>query len=252
MLKYIFYLLLLSTSLSWGQEEDRQRKLEAQKARLQDEIRLQEQLLKQEKKKEKSAVGVIVQQTVKINLQQKLINTTAKQAKVLGNSMYINQVNVNNLKKDLKVLKDDYSKMIVKSYKSRSEQSKAMFLLSSENFLQAYKRAQYMKQYSSYRKMQGEEIKSKTKDLENFNNKLSAQKQEKVKLIAEGEKEKKELEKAKQEQQIVVNSIKKDKNKIIADIKKKQKESKSIERQIDRLIREAIAAANKKVGSRHR
>ena len=249
MLKYIFYLLLLSTSLSWGQEEDRQRKLEAQKARLQDEIRLQEQLLKQEKKKEKSAVGVIVQQTVKINLQQKLINTTAKQAKVLGNSMYINQVNVNNLKKDLKVLKDDYSKMIVKSYKSRSEQSKAMFLLSSENFLQAYKRAQYMKQYSSYRKMQGEEIKSKTKDLENFNNKLSAQKQEKVKLIAEGEKEKKELEKAKQEQQIVVNSIKKDKNKIIADIKKKQKESKSIERQIDRLIREAIATANKKVGN---
>ena len=97
MLKYIFCLLLLSTTLSWGQEEDRQRKLEAQKARLQDEIRLQEQLLKQEKKKEKSAVGVIVQQTVKINLQQKLINTTAKQAKVLGNSMYINQVNVNNL-----------------------------------------------------------------------------------------------------------------------------------------------------------
>ena len=249
MLKYIFYLLLLSTSLSWGQEEDRQRKLEAQKARLQEEIRMQEQLLKQEKKKEKSAVGVIVQQTVKINLQQKLINTTAKQAKVLGNSMYINQVNVNNLKKDLKVLKEDYSKMIVKSYKSRSEQSKAMFLLSSENFLQAYKRAQYMKQYSSYRKMQGEEIKSKTDQLENYNNKLSVQKQEKVKLIAEGEKEKKELEKAKQEQQIVVNSIKKDKNKIIADIKKKQKESKSIERQIDRLIREAIAAANKKVGN---
>jgi hypothetical protein len=31
--------------------------------------------------------------------------------------------------------------MIVKSYKSRSSESRAMFLLSSENFLQAYKRA---------------------------------------------------------------------------------------------------------------
>jgi hypothetical protein len=29
--------------------------------------------------------------------------------------------------------------MIVKSYKSRSEQSRAMFILSSENFLQTYK-----------------------------------------------------------------------------------------------------------------
>lgn len=250
MLKYILcFLVLLSTSLSWGQEEDRQRKLEAEKARLQEEIRQQEQLLKKEKKKEKSVTTVVVQQTAKINLQQKLINTTAKQAKVLGNSMYINQVNVNRLKKELKELKEDYAEMIVKSYKSRSEQSKAMFLLSSENFLQAYKRAQYMKQYSNFRRMQGEEIKVKATQLEQFNNKLLVQKQEKVKLIAESEKEKQELEKAKKEQQVLLNSIKKDKNKIIADIKKKQKESKAIEKQIDRLIRESIAAANKKAGN---
>jgi septal ring factor EnvC (AmiA/AmiB activator) len=44
-------------------------------------------------------------------------------------------------------------------------------------------------------------------------------------------------------------SIKKDKGKIIADIRKKQKESKAIEKQIDRLIRESIAAANKKAGN---
>ena len=245
----IYFLLLLFSSFSWAQEEDKQRKLEQQKARIQEEIRAQELLLKQQKTKEKSVTTVVVQQTTKIKLQQKLINITSKQAKVLGNSMYINQVSVNNLKKDLKILKEDYAKMIVKSYKSRSEQSKAMFLLSSENFLQAYKRAQYMKQYSSFRKMQGEEIKTKTNELENYNNKLSIQKQEKVKLIAESEKEKQELEKQKQEQTRLLNSIKKDKGKIIADIKKKQKEAKSIERQIERLIREAIAAANKKAGN---
>ena len=250
MSKYIIcFLLILSTSISWGQEEERQRKLEEQKERLQKEIRDQEKLLQGQKTKEKSVVKVVVQQTAKINLQQKLINTTAKQAKVLGNSMYINQINVNRLKEDLKILKEDYAKMILKSYKSRSEQSKAMFLLSSENFLQAYKRAQYMKQYSSFRKMQGEEIKAKTKELEQFNNKLSGQKQEKVKLIAESEKEKQALEKDKQEQQRLLSSIKKDKGKIIADIKKKQKESRNIERQIDRLIRESIAAANKKAGN---
>lgn len=245
----IYFLLLLFNSFSWAQEEDRQRKLEEQKAKIQEEIRAQEQLLKQQKTKERSVTTVVVQQTTKIKLQQKLINTTAKQAKVLGNSMYINQVSVNNLKKDLKILKEDYAKMIVKSYKSRSEQSKAMFLLSSENFLQAYKRAQYMKQYSSFRKIQGEEIKAKTIELENFNNKLALQKQEKVKLIVESEKEKQELEKQKQEQTRLLNSIKKDKKQIIADIKKKQKEAKSIERQIERLIREAIAAANKKIGN---
>ena len=43
--------------------------------------------------------------------------------------------------------------------------------------------------------------------------------------------------------------IKKDKVKIIAEIKRKQKETKAIERQIERLIRESIAATNKKAGN---
>ena len=163
--------------------------------------------------------------------------------------MYINQVKVNQLKKDLAILKEDYSNMIEKSYKSRSEESRAMFILSSDNFLQAYKRAQYMKQYSTFRKMQGEEIKEKTAQLEVYNNKLGKQKKEKEKLIAESEKEKQELEKERQEQQRLLQKIKKDKSKIIAEIRKKQKESRAIEKQIDRLIREAIAAANKKAGN---
>ena len=250
MFRYIIcFLVCITTTISWGQEEERQRKLEEQKERIQNEIREQQRLLQGQKTKEKSVVKVVVQKTAKINLQQKLINTTAKQAKVLSNSMYINQINVNRLNADLKILKADYSKMILKSYKSRSEQSKAMFLLSSENFLQAYKRAQYMKQYSSFRKLQGEEIKAKTTELERYNNKLSGQKQEKVKLIAESEKEKQDLEKEKNEQQRLLSLIKKDKSKTIAEIKKKQKEAKSVERQIDKLIREAIATANKKAGN---
>ena len=87
--------------------------------------------------------------------------------------MYINQVQINKLKKDLVILKEDYAAMIVKSYKSRSQQSRVMFLLSSESFLQAYKRLQYMKQYSSYRRMQGDEIKDKTANLADYNLKLS-------------------------------------------------------------------------------
>jgi murein hydrolase activator len=244
--KFLLSLLFICmTSLLWSQESQ-QEKLEQRKAQIQQEIRENERLLQTVKKKEKSAVNVIVIQTNKIKLKEKLINTTEKQAKLLSNDMYINQIQINKLKRELKVLKEDYAKMIVKSYKSRSEESRAMFLLSSENFLQAYKRAQYMKQYTSFRKTQGEEIKSKSAELVQFNEKLDVQKIAKKKLIAENEKERLALEQEKQEQQKLVNSIKKDKNKIAADIKKKQKESKAIDRQIDRLIREAIAEANRK------
>jgi septal ring factor EnvC (AmiA/AmiB activator) len=233
------------TSLMWGQDSQ-QEKLEKRKAEIQQEILANEKLLQTVKKKEKSAVNVIVLQNNKIKLKEKLIQTTEKQTRILGNDMYINQMKINKLNKELVILKEDYAKMIVKSYKSRSEQSRAMFLLSSENFLQAYKRAQYMKQYTSYRKMQGEEIKAKTNELLGYNERLNIQKVEKKKLIAEKNQEKLSLEKEKREQLKLVNAIKKDKKKIIASIKKKQQESRAIDRQIDRLIREAIAEANRK------
>ena len=244
--KFLLSILFLClTSLVWGQESQ-QEKLEQRKAQILQEIRENESQLRSVKKKEKSAVTVVMLQANKIKLQEKLIKTTEKQAKVLGNDMYINQVKINKLKKELEVLKEDYARMIVKSYKSRSEESRAMFLLSSENFLQAYKRAQYMKQYSSFRKMQGEEIKSKSLELQDYNGRLAIQKKEKQKIIAEREKERLALEKQKKEQLRLVNAIKKDKNKIMAAIRKKQSETKAIDRQIDRLIREAIAEANRK------
>lgn len=233
------------TSLMWSQESQ-QEKLEQRKAQIQQEIKDNEKLLQSVKKKEKSAVSVVIVQANKIKLKEKLINTTARQAKLLTNDIYINQLQINKLNRELAALKEDYAKMIVKSYKSRSEQSRAMFILSSENFLQAYKRAQYLKQYTGYRKMQGEEIKDKTDQLAEHNQKLGSQKSAKQKLIEENEKERLSLLKAKQEQDKLVKSIKKDKNKIIADIRKKQQESRTIDRQIDRLIREAIAEANRK------
>lgn len=244
--KFLLSLILICmTSLMWSQESQ-QEKLEKRKAQIQQEIRDNERLLQSVKKKEKSAVSVVIVQANKIKLKEKLINTTQKQARLLSNDIYINQLKINKLNRELVVLKEDYAKMIVKSYKSRSEQSRAMFILSSNSFLQAYKRAQYMKQYTGYRKMQGVEIKSKSDQLTDYNERLGVQKSAKQKLIQENEKERLSLLKAKQEQDKLVKSIKKDKNKIAADIKKKQQEARAIDRQIDRIIREAIAEANRK------
>lgn len=246
--KYIFSLILICMTAIMSAQPT-QEKLEKRKAQILQEISEKEKQLQEMRSKEKSVATQLQVQTEKIKLKENLIHTTEKQTKLLNNDMYINQININRLKKELVILKEDYAEMIQKSYKSRSEQSRAMFLLSSENFLQAYKRAQYMKQYASYRKTQGEEIQSKSKELENYNDKIGVQKKEKEKLIQENEKERVALQKEKQEQQEIAKSIKKSKNQIAAEIKKKQQETRQIDKQIDRLIREAIAAANKKAAA---
>lgn len=247
--KVIIVLLFLFTSaLVWSQE-NQQEKLEQRKAEILREIREKEAQLQHVKSKEVSVKKQLEIQSEKIKLKEKLINTTEKQTKLLSNDMYLNQLTINRLKRELTVLKDDYAQMIVKSYKSRSEQSRAMFLLSSENFLQAYKRAQYMKQYASYRKNQGLEIQSKSEELVVHNQTLDVQKTAKQKLIEENEKERLVLEKEKQIQQELAKAIKKDKKQLLADIKKKQQETKNIDNQIAKLLRAAIAAANKKTAT---
>ena len=247
--KLILTLLFFCCTIQMYSQPPTQEELEERKAKIQLEIQEKEQLLQSVKSKEKSVVTQLQIQKEKIGLKEKLIKTTEKQTKLLGNDIYVNQIKINQLNKELEQLRKDYTAMILKSYKSRSEQSRAMFLLSSENFLQAYKRAQYMKQYASYRKMQGQEIEGKTKQLVGYTNKIVVQKTEKEKLIAENENEKKELVKEKKEQEKIASQIQKQKGKIIAEIKKKQQETKKIDAQIQKLIRETIAAANKKTAA---
>lgn len=236
-------------ALGYGQADQR-KKLEQRKAQILKEMKELQNLESQSKSKEKSVLGKIEENSTKIKLSERLISTTAKQTRLLTDDIYTNQLSINKLNRELKVLKEDYANMVVKAYKSRSEQSRIMFILSSEDFLQAYKRMQYMKQYASFRKVQGDEIRAKMAELETRVTTLSGQKKEKEVLLAESEKEKKTLEKDKQEQETLVKSIRKDKKKYAAEIKKKQQEAKDIDRKIDRMIKDAIAAANKKAAAK--
>ena len=185
MIRTLLTLLLISvTALSWGQNAE-QRKLEQKKAQIQKEIREFQELLNKESKKEKSVLAQINEKNAKIKLTQSLINTTERQTRLLSDDIYLNQKKVNKLNKELDVLKEDYANTLVKSYKSRSQQSRIMFILSSDSFLQAYKRLQYMKQYASFRKMQGEEIRDKMTELQANIDTLNAHKKEKQKLLAQ-------------------------------------------------------------------
>ena len=138
--------------------------------------------------------------------------------------------------------------MIVKSYKSKNQQSRIMFLLSSDNFKQAYKRLQYMKQYSDHQKQQGQEIKTKSEELQSINANLLVQKADKQKLINENRVVQKTLEEERKQHQALMTSIKKNINVYAAQIKAKQQEADRIDREIDKIIREAIVTSNKKAG----
>ena len=221
--------------------------LEAQRKKYQAEIVQLNKLLFNERKKEQNTMESLKDIKQKIEVRNKLIATIQDEAKLLSDEIYLNHRELNKLNRKLTALKADYADMIFKSYKSKSQQSRLMFLLSSQNFYQAYKRLEYLKQYTSFRKKQGEEFVLQSTEVKILNDSLSSQKRVKETLLVSEENQKKEIEqdKIKQENYIVI--IKKKESQYKRDIQKKIKDERTIVAKIDKLIKDEIAKANKKV-----
>jgi septal ring factor EnvC (AmiA/AmiB activator) len=205
-------------------------------------------LLFEGKKEQKSVLSVVEDLDFKIKVRKNLIKITNQQANLLTREISSNQTKISKLRDKLKVLKADYAEMIVKSYKSRSDQNKLMFLLSSTNFQQAYKRLQYIKQYADYQMQQAELIKTETAKMQALNIELLAQKKNKQILIEENKKAKSILDKDREQQSVLIQEIKSNLSQFTVQLKSKQTESKKIDKEIRKIIQAAIAASNKKAG----
>lgn len=241
---YLFLMAGLFT-LHVAAQVDKQKELEEKRQAILEEIKQINSLLFKTKKEEKSVLSQVEDLNQRIAATENLIRVTNQQANLLTRNINDNIDKITVLRDELKVMKADYAEMVRKSYKSKNQQSRIMFLLSSQNFLQAYKRVQYMKQYAAFRKKQGEGIKTKTEELQKLNAALIDQKKTKQSLIAENEKTKAQLSQERKNQQALVATLKKDESKFASQIRAKQKQADKIDRQIDALIKAAIEEANR-------
>lgn len=221
-----------------------QEALEAKREQLQKEIEQINLQLFDQKEKRGNVLEQMEALNQKIKVRQRLINVTNEQSNLLDRTINANVNAISELREALAKLKDDYALMIQKGYQSKIQQSKLMFLLSSDNFFQAFKRLQYIKQYTDFRRQQGEEIVIKTDTLQKLNIDLSAQRKQKERLIADNRSAKREMEQERNSQQSLLGSIRKDETKFASAIRDKQRETKEIDAQIEELIRSAIAADN--------
>lgn len=244
MLKRLFYISFLFFFIGFSQAQNR-KQLESKRRKLNREIRKVNKLLFQAKKKKNNALDDLKDLNQKINVRERLIETIKLEINTLSKEIAVNQKEINQLNRDLATLKKDYANMVFKSYKSKSQQSKTMFLLSSKSFYQAYKRLKYMKQYTGFRKKQGEEIITKANRVETLNDSLIQKKQIKEQLISVEKQQKTAIETDKSEQEKLISEIKNQEKKYKSDLQKKLKEERKIAAKIDNIIKKAIARSNR-------
>ena len=237
-----FFLVFFSCLSSFSQTK---RELEQQRKKLKKEISQVNTLLFNAQTKEKNVLEDLKDLTQKIAVRFALIEIINAETTLLATAIVKNKKEIEKLEKELAILKADYAGMIFKSYKSKSQQSRLMFVLSSQNFQQAYKRLEYMKQYTSFRKKQGEAIGVQTDIVRKMNDSLFFQKQLKDTLMLSEQDQKEKIELDKKDKERLVAAIKKKESKYRKEIENKIQAEKRLAEKIDKIIREEIAKANR-------
>lgn len=240
----VYFFVLLFMNLGFSQKNKKEQ-LELKRTQIEKEIKFINELLFSNKKKKKAVYSDIENLSFKIQRKEELVKLTNQQINLLDGEIKQNIQKEKALESDLLEVKKAYQDMILKSYKTKSGKSRLMFLLSSESFFQAYKRVQYIKQFTLFRKNQAMKISSLVSEIVQVNKELKSQKINKEDLLLNNRLVQKSLENEKKESNTIADDLRKKEKKYINQIAQKQKTSLEIDKEIERLIREAIAKSNK-------
>ena len=246
LLNKIYLLLFISLSLGVKAQnyQERQKQLEAQKISIKKEIQQINNLINDSRKKSRSLADELEDIQLKISVRDRLIRINNSQVNNLNNIISNQNERIADLEVDLKKLKDEYSKIVFSSYKKRSSEMKLMFLFASDNINQAFRRFQYFKQYSKYRKEQANKIVSLQEEISNNIDSLDKRKIEKQNVVKENQSVRQTLNQDRIQQNNLYNNLLKDQKNYAVEIQEKEKQARLIDNEIQKLIRLAIAESN--------
>jgi septal ring factor EnvC (AmiA/AmiB activator) len=221
------------------------RELEQRHSELQKQIAEQESLLTTTKKDVGSQLNGLATLTGQIKERKKYIDTLTNEVNLVEKELHSLNRQLSVLERDLKDKKQKYEASVQYLQKNRSIEEKLMFIFSAENLAQTYRRLRYVREYATYQRLQGEDLKKKQQETDNKRQELQSVKDAKQKLLAEREAEKGKLEKQEKEKRTLVSALQKKQKNIQSELNKKRQQATQLNNRIDKLIAEEIERARK-------
>ncbi|RLD38161.1 MAG: peptidase M23 [Bacteroidetes bacterium] len=171
-----------------------------------------------------------------ISRHEKILISIQKEIHNINNSINSKQLEIRKKEAELSALKEEYAKMIYFANRNRSNYDKLMFIFSSKDFNQAYKRLKYFEQYSHYRKNQVKLINERQKSLDADIKILEVNRAEKLSLRLKETKTKEILSQKKIEQQRSLNKLKSKERSLKSKLRKKEKQKTALKKEIAKII----------------
>ena len=219
---------------------------------MQKQITESETLLKTTKKTVSSQLNGLAALTGQIEERKRYILTINKDVEAIDRELSSLERQLGQLQRDLKDKKRKYDSSVQYLYKNRSIEEKLMFIFSAQSLAQTYRRLRYVREYTTYQRLQGEEILKKQEQVNKKKAELRQVRAAKADLLKERESEKMKLEKQEKEKRTLVTSLQKKQRGLQNEIAKKRREANQLNARIDRLIAEEIEKARKRAAEEAR
>lgn len=150
------------------------------------------------------------------------------------------------LQAELEDKQKKYAKALVYMRRQKSTQQKLMFIFSADNFSQMFRRMRYLREYTKFQQVQGEQIKLKQAEVQAKQDELLAAKAKRQKAMDVLEGKKKELQRMKQSCEKKAKFLSSNLQIVQKQIKAYEKEEAELDRQIEKIIQKEIEEARRK------
>ena len=245
----VFFLLLLGVVSSASGQSKSINDLRKQKEKTTQEIEYINHLLKETDQNTKTSINRLTMLEQKIRLQESLISNINSELTYLDSTIERSSKNLDSLNADLAMIKSRYAGMIRYARRNQDTNNQLLFLLSADDFNQAYKRFAYLKQYADYRRTQAEEISALKEKLEKLVVDLNARKSEKQLALSSKKSQSDKYAKQKADQKEYYAQLQKKEKDLRKKLEGQQKIAQRLEQAIEQSIEEEarrIAAKNAK------
>ena len=236
-------MLTMACTAAFGQQDVS--KQTERKRQIEEEITFIDNQLKSITSKQKATTEQLTLIRRRVTDRKTLINGLDKKIAIINDQLTEKQRGINRLQKELDTLETHYNKLIYNTYKNRNAKVWFLYVLSSENLGQGYRRFAFLKRLADEVSVQTAKIRERQAILEEEKMQLSAMKREAQAAKAERETEYRKLVEEEKKSKEDMKRLAKSEKQYRADLAAKKKEVDRLNAEIQRMLKTTVAEQKK-------
>jgi septal ring factor EnvC (AmiA/AmiB activator) len=244
-----FLVILMSLSLALSVQGQNVKAQEEKRARLEREIEILDRQLSENASKSSSMLSNLTLIRKKVSNRKALVSESERQVRQYSDKIYLKQRSINRMQARIDTLSQHYSKLVLSAYKNRDARLWYMYMLASDNLGQAFRRMAYFKNLSSQMNQEARRIKEAKLELEKEKEELQVLKKEAESVKAVRTAELKKLQGEEKQSDKIVRQLQSNRKKYQSQLAAKKRQVDALNREIERLVSSAMGGSSSKTSS---